>query len=96
MSKTKEELEAENKRLLEENNRLLRRENERLRDSGGGSSRAAPVRSENGGGYHCSKCGAGAYYDGRCGDGAILMCDCNKAEDDYYNGGGYNKGYADR
>lgn len=46
--------------------------------------RAQAVQGGNGG-WHCSKCLKGCYYDGRCGDGAILMCECNAAEDRQYD-----------
>ena len=85
---TREELEAETKRLLEENNRLLRDQNDRLRSNPATSgTRAQPVSkdgSNNFDSYTCSKCGVSCYYDGRCGDGPILMCDCNAAEDAYW------------
>lgn len=84
-NKTREELEAENKRLLEENNRLLRDQNERLRNSPTTAGERAQAYNANGNGdWRCSKCGVSCFYDGRCGDGPILMCDCNAAEDAYW------------
>lgn len=47
--------------------------------------RAAPVEVTPGKrDYKCNKCDTPCFYDGRCGDGAILMCDCNKADDEFW------------
>lgn len=77
--KTREELEAENRKLLEENNRLLRTENERLRQS------TASSRTHTGDDRHCTKCWASKWKDTRGGGiDWIPTCKCDDAEMEHY------------